>query len=288
MRMPFSAGFLALTLSIAAQAAGTTIAAVNMPAWVEHEGRTSPLIAGQGLASSDVIRTGAGARVLIKLPEGSQIKLGENAVFRMDNLNEADGTHSQFTAVVNVLKGAFRFTTGLLAKHRDRDVLIHVSTVTAGIRGTDVWGKSDDERDLICLLEGKIAVSHEGEQGSKDMSDPLSFFVAPKGQAALPISSVDADKVKNDWAPQTEPQSGQGLAEAKGRWKLTVASADQQDEALKWLDTLNNAGYAAHIRPDGAGKFHVRVEGLASKADAVALGARLKTEVNAPEASVGH
>ena len=287
MRVPFSAGFLALILCVAAHAASTTVAAVNMPAWIEHEGRTSPLIPGLALASSDVIRTGNGARVLLKLPEGSQIKLGENAVFRMDNLNDADGTHGPFTAVVDVLKGAFRFTTGLLAKPRQRDVLIHVSTVTAGIRGTDVWGKSDDERDLVCLLEGKIAVSHKGEQGSQTMSEPLSFFVAPKGKAALPIDKVDADRVKNEWSPQTEPQAGQGLAQEKGRWKLTVASADQQADALKWFDTLAQAGYAAHIRPDGAGKFHVRVEGLASKADAVALGARLKAEVNAPEAAVG-
>ena len=32
--------------------------------------------------------------------------------------------------------------------------------MTAGIRGTDLWGSSDAERDLVCLVEGRITVTH--------------------------------------------------------------------------------------------------------------------------------
>jgi hypothetical protein len=223
MRASYIALCLALLFASVAQAA-TTVAAVNMPAWIERAGHARPLIPGIDLQSADIIRTGAGARVLIKLPEGSQIKLGENAVFRMDGLNDADGVKSPFSAVLDVVKGAFRFTTSVLAKHRERDVQVHVATITAGIRGTDVWGKSDDERDLVCLLEGKISVEHVGEAGFQMMEDPLSFYVAPKDRAALPISKVDSAKVQNDWSPQTEPQAGHGLAQAGGHWKLTVVS----------------------------------------------------------------
>jgi hypothetical protein len=59
----------------------------------------------------------------------------------------------------------FSFTTGLLAKSSaQRDVKVKVNAITAGIRGTDVWAKSDSGGDLICLLEGNITVSHGAAQ----------------------------------------------------------------------------------------------------------------------------
>lgn len=287
MRAPISAILLAALLAGTVHAAATTVAAVNMPAWLERGGRVIPLAPGQALQSSDVLRTGLGARVLLKLPEGSEVKLGEDAVFRLDNLNVSDGRQSPFTGVLNVLKGAFRFTTSLLGKQRQREVDVHIATVTAGIRGTDIWGKSDKEKDLVCLLEGHISVQHEGEEGFSTMDQPLDFYIAPKGKPALPIAKVDAAKVANEWAPQTEPQPGKGLAQTNGRWKLTVASADKQEDALAWYDKLREAGYDAHIRPAGEGKFHVKLEGLASRDDAKALGERLKNELSTPEAAVG-
>jgi hypothetical protein len=287
MRIPLSALLLVTVLAGAAQAAATTVTAVNMPAWLERDGHIKPLAPGFALQSSDVLRTGAGARVLLTLPEGSQVKLGEDAVFRLDNLNVSDGTKTPFTGVLNVIKGAFRFTTGLLAKTRQREVDVHIATVTAGIRGTDIWGKSDEEKDLVCLLEGHISVQHDGESGFATMDQPLDFYVAPKGKPALPIAKVDANKVTQEWAPQTEPQPGKGLVQAGGRWKLTVASVDQQADALKWYDTLRDAGYDARIRPAGEGKWAVRLEGLASERDARSLGEQLQQALSTPLAQPG-
>jgi hypothetical protein len=286
MRMSWSVPMLLALAGTAAMAANSTVVAVNMPAWLERDGSIKPLAPGVVLQQSDVIRTGAGARALIKLPEGSEVKLGEDAEFRLDKLGTSDGRKSPFSAALNVLKGAFRFTTGLFAKSREREVDVHIATVTAGIRGTDIWGKSDDEKDLVCLLEGHISVQHQGEEGFSTMDQPLDFYVAPKGKPALPIAKVDGDKVKQEWAPQTEPRAGQGLARAEGRWKLTVASVDKQDEALAWYDKLREAGYDAHIRPAGKDKFQVRIDALASRGDAEALGAQLKTQLEVPEAKV--
>ena len=49
----------------------------------------------------------------------------------------------------------------------ERDVRVKVNAVTAGIRGTDVWGKSESDRDIVCLLEGRIDVSHGPAGGSR-------------------------------------------------------------------------------------------------------------------------
>lgn len=276
---------LCLTSLVPVVEAATVVTGVNMPAWFSREGVKRPLTPGTILKSADIITTGSGARVLLTLPEGSEVKLGENATFRADTLGQADGRKSPFKATLAVLKGAFRFTTSLLGKDRSREVDVQVATVTAGIRGTDVWGKSDDEKDLVCLLEGKISVSREGD-GTQTMDQPLSFFVAPKGQPAKPISAVDPNKVTNEWAPQTELQYGKGVAKRNSPWKLTVATVPTQQEALNWYDTLQTSGYAVKIRPQGSDKFKVQIWNLASKDDAKVLGEKLQASLQTTEVTV--
>ncbi|WP_374347670.1 FecR domain-containing protein [Chitinimonas sp.] len=287
MRASWSAVLLAALLSSLVQAAATTVAAVNMPAWLERDGQMRPLAPGATLQSSDIIHTGAGARVLLTLPEGSQVKLGEDALFRLDSLNGSDGRKTPFTAALNVLKGAFRFTTGLISKPRQREIDVHIATVTAGIRGTDLWGKADNEKDLVCLLEGNISVQRDGEAGFTTLDQPYDFYVAPKGKPSLPVAKVDPAKVRDDWAPQTETRPGAGLAKAGGRWSLTLAKVDKQEDALAWYDKLRNAGFDARIRPVANGKLAIKLDGLASRDDATALGARLKAEFDVPDAVVG-
>src|SRR5258708_37095818 len=55
-----------------------TIEGVQMPAWVERAGRRVPIIPGMELRAGDQLVTGAGSRALVKLADGSLVKLGEN------------------------------------------------------------------------------------------------------------------------------------------------------------------------------------------------------------------
>ncbi|PHV12636.1 FecR domain-containing protein [Chitinimonas sp. BJB300] len=286
MRHRSLSAVLASLLSLSILAAPTTISAVNMPAWLEREGIKKPLAPGMVLQSSDVLHTGHGARVLIKLPEGSQVKLGEDAVFRLDNLNVSDGRSTPFTGILNVIKGAFRFTTGLLGKARKREVDVRIATITAGIRGTDIWGKADAEKDVVCLIEGSTTVQREGETAVQTLDQPLDFFIAPKNKPSLPIAKVDAIKLQNEWQPQTEPQNGQGLTSTEGKWRLIIANVANQDEALQWYDTLQAGGYAAKIRPIAGNRYRVSIEQLATEADAHTLGEKLKAVFPVPDISV--
>ena len=124
------------SLSFAQPAA--VVEGVQMPAWVERSEsgappRRVPVAPGMELKSGDQLRTGAGSRLLIKLSEGSLVKLGENARLQIAELAPSKEI---FKAALGVLEGAFRFTTELVAKKRRRDININVSQVTAGIRGT--------------------------------------------------------------------------------------------------------------------------------------------------------
>lgn len=268
-------------LALAAQAWAApqaVVDAVQAPAWRDREGRVEPLAPGMALQSRDRIRTGEGSRVYLKLADGSTVKLGENGVLLAERLGPSEKQF--YSAALDVAKGAFRFTTVKLRKLSRRDISIRVATVTAGIRGTDIWGKTEPERDFVCLLEGRITVSHQ-DGDSREMSEPLSFYVAPRGQPPKGIEKADPETVKK-WAAETEIRSGAGALRRGGQWKLLLARADSQQEALEVYDRLAAAGYPPSIRPraaDGGVRYEILLRGLASRVEAEALAGGLKARL---------
>ncbi|MEI7612685.1 MAG: FecR domain-containing protein [Betaproteobacteria bacterium] len=276
----FAVGVLLLALvarsALAVERAYAVVDSVQMPAWVERNGVRKPLEPGRVLQNRDRVITGAEARVLIQLAEGSAVKLGENAQLDLNALGRRE--NKVFTAALDVAKGAFRFTTGIFNSLRQqRAVNVRIATITAGIRGTDLWGKSDDQRDLICLLEGRITVMHPQSE-AQEMSEPMSFYVAPRGEAPQAVDKVDAVQLTL-WAAETEVQPGAGVARRGGKWKLELATLDSQDQALDLYDRARAAGYAVSIKPKAAEsgnyRYAVRVMHLPSKEEAEILGGKL-------------
>jgi len=283
---PLSYAALAAALIASAQAfaqPAAVVEGVQMPAWVERSGRTSPVAPGMALQAGDQVRTGAGSRLLVKLSEGSLVKLGENGTLRIAELTP---TQEVFRAALRVLEGAFRFTTDAAAKQRRRDVNITVATVTAGIRGTDLWGRSRDERQVVCLIEGAIEVGAEGEKPVL-MDQPRQFYRRTRGQTE-PVGFVEPQQL-NEWAKETEIERGKGAARLGGKWSVNLASADNQRAALAVYDEVRKAGYPAEIIPlkDGDKRSYVvRVRNLPSKAEANALAGELRGKHGVTEPKV--
>jgi len=279
----FSASF-----AFAANATVVVVEAVQMPAWVERAGaQPVPVYPGMELRANDQVKTGVNSRLLLRTPDGSSVKLGEKATYRLADVQMRPG--NVFAASMTVLEGAFRFTTDTLQKFRGRrEVNITVSTVTAGIRGTDLWGKSDIDKQIVCLIEGRIDVTPQGELPIF-MDQPLQFYVREKGQS-LPLAAVDPAQLRQ-WATETEIAVGRGAARQGGRWKVTLASADDQAGALRLYDEFRAAGYPAVIIPATEGDrsvYRLRLINLPSKAEAEALAGSLKGKmgIDAPRVSM--
>lgn len=278
LRIQLITAILAMAAFDAGAAPAAVIEGMQMPAWVERSVlgsvRRAPLAPGVELKSGDEVRTGPGARLYIRLSEGSTVKLGERASLRILDLEpERNGI---FAAALNVLEGAFRFTTDVLAKPRRRDVSIRIATVTAGIRGTDLWGKSSADKQIVCLIEGKIEVGAEGE-APVTMDEPRQFYQRDKG-ATQPVGLVDATQLAQ-WALETEIADGAGAARRGGQWRVTLARAKTQAAALELYERLRDAGYPARVYPTTAGEarvYLVQIDRLASRADGEALAAALR------------
>ena len=245
------------------------VEAVQYPAWLDRGGHSVPLSPGIELQASDQLRTGRNARVQLRLPEGSTVKLGENAKFKV----ERAGNRGIFRAALTVLAGAFRFTTDALAKSRKRDVSIKVSAVTAGIRGTDLWGKSTQDRDLVCLIEGKISVASENHP-AVTLDTPLDFYQRPRGGEPQ-VSKVD-EKQLAIWRQETEISSEGAAARAGGTWRVVAFTTDARDEALAMNRRLRASGYPSEIVA-AEGRFVVQVPGLVGESESRALAVNLRS-----------
>jgi len=161
--------------SVAVLAAGSVgkIESLQLPAWLDRGGLTVPASPGIELYSGDTLRTGRGARLLIGLSEGSVVRLGENATFEVAKVERRGNV---FLAALNVVEGAFRFTTRAAGKLQQRDVTIKVArNATIGIRGTDLWGRGRDDKDIVCLIEGKIDFTGNDDKTQR-LDQPLQFF----------------------------------------------------------------------------------------------------------------
>lgn len=249
--------------------AGGSVEAMQMPAWYERDGVKQPLKPGIKLSSGDIVSTGSSARLLIRLQEGSLVKLGENGVLNFDTILPPKQNDGIFAGLLKVAAGAFRFTTTKIGKNRKRDFKIKIGTVTAGIRGTDIWGRSNNGKDILCLIEGKITAQREGEPPFP-MEDALSFYIAPKDKPALPVSPVPEAKLAK-WAEETETHAGQGVLTIDGRWAVNVMSLQNYNAAGNLQQQLNNAGYATQVQKtvlNGQNWRRLRIEGFATREDA--------------------
>jgi hypothetical protein len=256
---------------------------VQMPAWLERDGKRTPLAPGIELRAGDRITTGDGSRVLVKLAEGSVVKLGENGrlVF-----SEIQPGKNLFKATLQVLEGAFRFTTELVGKGRKREVSVRVSQVTAGIRGTDFWGRSRGERQIVCLIEGALDVGADGEQAVR-LDKPLQFYQRDKGKTQ-PVGNVDPAQIAQ-WARETEIEEGKGAARRGGRFSVVLAEAGNRAEVLPVHEKVREAGYPSQIAQRKEGDkiiYAVRIRQLASRAEAQELAEQLKGKLGVKQPRV--
>ncbi|HQY48556.1 MAG TPA: FecR domain-containing protein [Usitatibacteraceae bacterium] len=251
----------------AAAAPQASVESVQYPAWLERGGAAVPLAPGTALQPNDRLRTGASARARVRLADGSTVKLGEKAVFAFER-GRSDGL---LRNTLRVLAGAFRYTS--FGGARGASPAIRVRNVTIGIRGTDLWGKSTDERDLVCLIDGAIGVSSPGNPEVR-LDKPLDFYQLPRGgePAVDKVSEAQLD----EWALETEMQADGAVGKAGGGWRVVAARTAQRNDALALGRRLRAAGFPARLVEEGPGSFATVVAGLESEPAAKALAANLR------------
>lgn len=267
---------LALLLTGSGASASSTVAQlVQGPVWRSNPAGITPLAPGEPLAAGDTVFTGVGARAVLALPEGSVVKLGAEARLVLAELTPPRDTTGVFRGFLDVIRGAFRFTTTVVGRHRD--VRARIGSATIGIRGTDVWGKREQSRDFAVLLEGRVSIERDGV--TTELGQPNSLYMAPRGRAPLPVAPVDpADLAR--WAAETEPGADAGRRQADGRYRL-VWSARGEAAARELRGQLADLGVASVVSAAATG-WRVVAVGYVGEGDAQAAVRALPAGVARP------
>ncbi len=132
------------------------------------DGVAVSLSQGDRIYEQDRIETESRSLIAILFDDNTRFNLGPNAAFQVDEVRS--GEDGVFSA--QVLKGAFRFVTGLIAKHKPRSMRVRTGIVaTIGIRGTTVGGEVEGESATVVLLESedggeRAAIEVANEHGS--------------------------------------------------------------------------------------------------------------------------
>lgn len=258
--------------------AGSVVSAVQSPAWLVHSGATTPLRPGMQVGEGDTLRTAAGGRVYLELPEHSTVKLGENTEFATPAMKmDQDNQGSLFKGVLHVLKGVFRFTTSVVGHSERRHVDIQVGVATIGVRGTDVWGRSADDGSLVALLEGKVSMDMPGH-ASMAMEKPMHFMTMATSGADMKMDQeVTPDKVA-DWAAQTDVVAGSGVLTDDGKFVVALISSTSDADTAMLMKKLAAAGFPAddtQVTVKGTPYHRLVVNQVSSYRDAAALAAKI-------------
>lgn len=256
-----------------------TVERVVPPVLREQGGDRAPLAPGEVLVPGTRLSTGAGSRVVLRLGEGSEVKLGERTEFSLTTLVSPAAEDDPFRAVLDVVKGAFRFTTTALGRSYRRDIRASVGTTTIGIRGTDVWGRASPARDFVVLIEGDIELTRAGE--TVRLREPQTVFSADAGADPAPLRRVEGEELAG-YAAETEPAEGDAALVPDGDWRLVLSSYRTTEDPAALLARVRAAGYPAALGDvviAGQAKPRVRIAQVASRAAAEALATRLAQEV---------
>jgi hypothetical protein len=136
-------------------------------------GPVRKLAEGDPVFAGERIRTGAGTVLQIDFNDKSRFTLGPNAEFEVERYFQAAGGGSGEDAFYSrVLKGAFRYVSGLIAHTKRQNVRITIAVATIGIRGTH--------------FEGEVTERHEKDGKTVDASAKVALL-EPEGSDANAI-----------------------------------------------------------------------------------------------------
>ena len=275
------AGLMLVSLPVVAEdaPAEAEVVGVQPPAWLERNERRTPLSPGAKLSTGSVIVTGEDARVRINLPDGSVLRLGEQARFTVVTLDQAAGIEGRVSSIMRLARGVFRYTTGLLERETARDISLEVGVYLVGIRGTDVWGRTTEaDGDLFALIDGEAEVRVRGV-AEPVFPDPMTFLAREPDTEPAPFTRpIDPDTLA-EWAAQTDLQPHEGVMEPEGPWQVVLISLQDEAAVANMAGALREAGYAARVqdaRVNDMTVYRLMLQGFSSREDAAAVGARLQ------------
>jgi len=150
---------------------------------------------GDAILRGDVISTGRGARLEMKMLDDAVMTLGEKTVFVVIDYTVGGSAPN---AATRLIEGAFAATAGTIPKSPGGTMRIETDVATIGIRGTTVWGGMLDGDFQVALLAPGLVVV-ENRAGRTELGRNGEGTLV-KGPAVAPTSARAWPREKQDRA----------------------------------------------------------------------------------------
>jgi hypothetical protein len=139
--------------------------------------RALPISLGENVVRNKIVRTGADSSTKLVFVDDSNLAVGPVSTVTLDRFVFAgDSTYRQVT--VNLVRGAFRFSTGSSDK---RAYKINTPGATIGVRGTELDIISERARTVVTLNDGAALVCTRSGGKCVTLSSPGDTAVVTLG-----------------------------------------------------------------------------------------------------------
>lgn len=189
--------FLAVTSAGAAEENGVVGTVMEIEGAATINSR--PIEIHSPVLLNDLIETGPASRLFVLFIDDTEMTLSENTQLRVDEyVFDADNAADN-KGVYSVLKGAFLYMSGLMAKTPDPDVVIQTPVGAIGIRGTEFWGGDIDGEYGVLVNEGRVNITTDAGETLLDKGQGTSI----RGRRFMPAAGKPWAKDKMDRAVNT-------------------------------------------------------------------------------------
>ena len=169
---------------------------------------SSDLAQGAPVFIGDEIRTGPGARLIIRFDDQSMLTLGEKARITIDRFLYNPGGETD--QALNILQGVFRFATGEIGKVTPQNVAFTTPVATVGIRGTVFVGGEL----TVGMPPGQPHYGFQITEGAIEVTSPAGSVVLddPGEGTFLPLTRVAAPTPVRQWTEEEAAEARDALA----------------------------------------------------------------------------
>src|SRR5437773_9161037 len=184
---------LVLPSGLWAQAALRVSSSVGPAEWRPVSGQSfKPLAPAQAVQAGDEVRTGAGAQLILEVPDGSYMVISENSKLIVE-----DFWSGNLRSLVNLMVGKVRFYIQRLGG-RPNPYRVTTPTALIAVRGT-TFDVSMDEAQVaeVRCLEGSVAVESVGLSDREVILEPGRKTLVRPGEYPLTPVANEAELIKN-------------------------------------------------------------------------------------------
>lgn len=205
---------------------------------------------GENVVRDEIVKTSQDSVAKLVFTDSSNLSIGPNSMVKLDKFVAA-GASSYGKETINVLKGAFRFTTGHFDK---RAYEVKTGVATIGVRGTIYEGRAEPNRTILNVLEGAVRVRTTGGGGCDLSAGQSAVITASNCSPAAgfaPNSQIFAEQCakspalcsKEEYSQLQPPQQNeQGFFGGKDPATLIMPAAGIGGGIGAWLAARSKPG----------------------------------------------